>query len=177
MLREMRRRWSAGAPAQQVAGSTRPPGRSGRHIRAVLDERGGVRGGGREDIAMESRRKGSSPSARPRASYHARNRPTAWAYAARVRGLRISAVKNSTKRRWARSPARSMTAGRWRTGQVRRAGLGRLASGRERRPRTNGVRFQEGAERLLRLPIFCCGLSWAKPDGDSGLFVSGNVSP
>src|SRR5947209_19117389 len=49
---------------------------------------------------------GSSASrSNRRASHHRVNRPTAWAYASRVFLLRMFAVKNSTNRREARSPA------------------------------------------------------------------------
>ena len=51
-------------------------------------------------------------SASPRASHQVKNRVTAAAYAARVCGLRVWAVKNSTVRSAACGPARRMVAGR-----------------------------------------------------------------
>ena len=51
-------------------------------------------------------------SASPRASHQVKNRVTAAAYAARVCGLRIWAVKNSTVRSAACGPARLTVAGR-----------------------------------------------------------------
>src|ERR1019366_10102707 len=54
-----------------------------------------------------------SRSEMPRASHQRKNCATAWAYAARVLRLRIFAVKNSTKRQAAPSPARAIAVGKF----------------------------------------------------------------